>query len=142
MSQAIQRNSRYLSICLTVFGQARILKCMLNNPVSLDRIFYALSDQSRRLIVEELSKKEASVSELARPFKMSMAAVVQHIQVLEQCGLITTHKSGRVRTCKVEPRSLEVIEGWLSQRRRLWERNLDRLGEFLERNQKEGKKKS
>ena len=115
---------------------------MLNNSVSLDRVFYALSDPSRRSIVEALSKKEASVSELARPFKMSMAAVVQHIQVLEECGLIRTHKSGRVRTCKVEPRSLEVIESWLSQRRRFWERNLDRLGEFLERNQREGKQKS
>lgn len=115
---------------------------MLNNQESLDRIFYALSDQSRRSMIEQLSKKEASVSELAQPFNMSMAAVVQHIQILEECGLIRTHKSGRVRTCQIEPRSLETIEGWLSQRRRFWERNLDRLGEFLERTQKEGKKKS
>jgi DNA-binding transcriptional ArsR family regulator len=112
---------------------------MLNHSKSLDRIFYALSDQSRRLIVEQLSKKEASVSELAQPLKMSMPAVVQHIQILEESGLIRTQKSGRVRTCRIEPRSLEVIEGWLTQRRRLWERNLDRLGEFLERSEKEGK---
>lgn len=115
---------------------------MLNNSESLDRIFYALSDHSRRSMIEYLSKKEASVSELAQPFNMSMAAVVQHIQILEECGLIRTHKSGRVRTCRLESRSLEVIEGWLNQRRRLWERNLDRLGEFLERTQKERKKKS
>jgi DNA-binding transcriptional ArsR family regulator len=115
---------------------------MLNYSESLDRIFYALSDHSRRSIVEELSKKEASVSELAKPFNMSMPAVVQHIQVLEECGLISTHKSGRVRMCRIEPRSLEVIEGWLTQRRRFWEKNLDRLGEFLERSQKERKQKS
>lgn len=115
---------------------------MLNHSVSLDRVFYALSDHSRRSIIEELSKKEASVSELAKPFKMSMAAVVQHIQILEESGLIRTQKSGRVRTCRIEPRSLEVIEGWLSQRRRFWERNLDRLGEFLERDQNERKQKS
>jgi DNA-binding transcriptional ArsR family regulator len=113
---------------------------MLNNSVSLDRIFYALSDQSRRSIIEVLSKKEASVSELAQPFNMSMAAVVQHIQILEESGLIRTHKSGRVRTCRIEPRSLEVIEGWLNQRRRFWEKNLDRLGEFLERKEKQRKK--
>jgi len=115
---------------------------MLNNSESLDRIFYALSDQSRRSMIEHLSKKDASVSELAQPFNMSMAAVVQHIQVLEECGLIRTHKSGRVRTCRFEPRTLEVIETWLSHRRRFWERNLDQLGEFLERNQNKGKKKS
>jgi DNA-binding transcriptional ArsR family regulator len=105
-------------------------------------MFYALSDPSRRSMVEVLSRKEASVSELAEPFRMSMPAVVQHIQVLEECGLIRTQKTGRVRICRVEPRSLEAIETWLSQRRRFWEKNLDRLGEFLERTQKEGKQKS
>ncbi len=113
-----------------------MLKYMLKYSESLDRIFYALSDHSRRAIIEELSKKEASVSELGQPLKMSMAAVVQHIQILEESGLIRTQKTGRVRTCRIEPRSLEVIEGWLSQRRRFWEKNLDRLGEFLERTEK------
>lgn len=112
---------------------------MLNNPESLDRIFYALSDHSRRAIVEVLSRKEASVSELAQPFNMSLAAVVQHIQILEESGLIRTHKSGRVRICQIEPRSLKVIEGWLNQRRQFWEKNLDRLGEFLERKERERK---
>jgi DNA-binding transcriptional ArsR family regulator len=113
---------------------------MPNYSVSLDRVFFALSDPSRRLIVEHLTKKEASVSELAKPFKMSMPAVVQHIQVLEESGLIRTHKSGRVRTCRIEPRALEAMEGWLSQRRRFWEKNLDRLGDFLERTSKETKR--
>ena len=112
---------------------------MVNHSVSLDRVFYALSDPSRRSMIEALSGKEASVSELARPFKMSMAAVVQHIQILEESGLIRTHKVGRVRTCRIEPRSLEMIESWLSQRRRFWEKNLDRLDEFLERKQNKRK---
>ncbi|TGL57694.1 ArsR/SmtB family transcription factor [Leptospira sarikeiensis] len=111
---------------------------MLNNS-SLDRIFYALSDPSRRSIVERLSRKEASVSELAEPLEMSMAAVVQHIQILEESGLIKTLKVGRVRTCRVEPNSLELVESWLLQRKRLWERNLDQLGEFLKKS-KERKK--
>jgi DNA-binding transcriptional ArsR family regulator len=123
-------------------GGRSILKHMLNHSASLDQIFYALSDHSRRSILEELSQKEASVSALAQPFKMSMAAVVQHIQILEESGLIRTQKTGRVRTCRIEPRSLEVVEGWLDQRRRFWEKNLDRLGEFLERTQKERKRKS
>lgn len=114
---------------------------MLNNSQSLDRIFYALSDPSRRSMIEHLGKKEASVSELAEPLNMSMAAVVQHIQILEESGLISTRKTGRVRTCRIEPRSLETIEGWLTQRRKFWEKNLDNLGEFLERTQKERKQK-
>ncbi|MGJ4746927.1 ArsR/SmtB family transcription factor [Leptospira sp. SA-E8] len=111
---------------------------MLNNS-SLDRIFYALSDPTRRDIVERLSKKSASVSELASPLDMSMAAVVQHVQILEESGLIKTQKIGRVRSCRVETNSLELIENWLNQRRKFWERNLDRLGEFLEKTEK-GKK--
>ncbi|EQA47111.1 transcriptional regulator, ArsR family [Leptospira broomii serovar Hurstbridge str. 5399] len=83
-----------------------------------------------------MSKREASVSELASPLDMSMAAVVQHIQILEESGLIKTRKVGRVRTCRVEPVALERIETWLLQRRKFWERNLDRLGEFLEKTEK------
>ena len=114
---------------------------MLNYSVPLNRIFYALSDPSRLSMVEELSKKEATVSELAQPFKMSMTAVVQHLQILEQSGLIRTRKLGRVRTCAIEPRSLEMVEGWLFQRRRFWERNLDRLGEVLEQPKEQRKEK-
>ncbi len=109
---------------------------MLNNSPTLDRIFYALSDPSRRSIIEQLSKKEASVSELAGPLDMSMAAVVQHIQILEESGLIKTQKVGRVRSCRVDTSSLERIESWLNQRRKFWAKNLDRLGEFLEKPEK------
>ncbi|TGK05217.1 ArsR family transcriptional regulator [Leptospira langatensis] len=112
---------------------------MLNYSSSLDRIFYALSDPTRRGMIEQLSKKKASVSELASPLNMSMAAVVQHIQILEESGLIKTQKVGRVRSCQVEPRSFKAMESWLSQRRKFWERNLDRLDEYLDRLEKERK---
>ncbi len=123
---------------LDYFSTGAILKQMLNNS-SLDRIFYALSDPTRRDIVERLSKRPASVSELASPLAMSMAAVVQHVQILEESGLIKTQKIGRVRSCMVEMNSLDLIENWLNQRRKFWERNFDRLGEFLEKTEK-GKK--
>ncbi|WP_367897697.1 ArsR/SmtB family transcription factor [Leptospira sp. WS58.C1] len=98
-----------------------------------------MSDPTRRDIVERLTKKPASVSELASPLSMSLAAVVQHIQILEESGLIKTQKIGRVRSCKVETNSLELIENWVYQRRKFWGRNLDRLGEFLEKKEKEKK---
>ncbi|EPG68146.1 transcriptional regulator, ArsR family [Leptospira wolffii serovar Khorat str. Khorat-H2] len=87
--------------------------------------------------METLSQKEASVSELAHPLKMSMAAVVQHIQILEESGLIQTSKVGRVRSCKMRPDSLKLVENWLNDRRKFWENNLDRLGEFLESEDRE-----
>jgi len=71
------------------------------------------------------------VSELARPLKISLAAVVQHIQILEESGVILTRKAGRVRTCRISPDALNVAENWIKQRRSLWERRLDRLGELL-----------
>ncbi len=114
---------------------------MLNQLISLDRVFYALSDPSRRAIVEHLSKKAASVTELAEPFSMSMAAVVQHVQILEECGLIRTQKVGRVRTCRLETMPFEKMENWLVERKKFWNRNLDRLGEFLaSQDLKKGKK--
>ncbi len=98
---------------------------------SLDRVFHALSDPSRRAIVDRLTRGDASVSELAQPLAMSLAAVVQHVQALEASGLIRTHKAGRVRSCQLDRAVLAQAEGWLTQRRTLWERNLDRLGEIL-----------
>lgn len=100
---------------------------------ALDRVFQALSDPSRRAIVDRLSRGDASVSELAQPLAMSLAAVVQHIQLLEASGLIQTHKTGRVRHCHLDRDVLSQAETWLSQRRTMWEDNLDRLGEVLAR---------
>ena len=96
-----------------------------------DRVFQALADPSRRIIVERLSRGEASVSELARPLPMSLPAVVQHLHVLEASGLVRSDKIGRVRTCRIEPAALRPVEQWISARRTSWERRLDRLGEYL-----------
>jgi DNA-binding transcriptional ArsR family regulator len=104
---------------------------MLNQPVDLDRVFQALTDPSRRLMVERLSRGPASVSELGKPLAISLAAVVQHVQVLEASGLVHTRKVGRTRTCTLDTGVLRSAEDWISERRALWERRLDRLGEYL-----------
>ena len=104
---------------------------MLQYSETLDLAFHALSDPSRRGMVERLSRGPASVSELAEPFAMSLSAVVQHLRILEASGLVRTEKLGRVRTCQLEPKALRSTESWINDRRMLWERRLDRLGEFL-----------
>jgi DNA-binding transcriptional ArsR family regulator len=104
---------------------------MVNQGVTLDRVFHALADPSRRTMVDRLTRGPASVSELARPLAMSLPAVVQHVQVLEACGLVRSEKVGRVRTCRIEAGALRTAEQWIAQRRTSWERRLDRLGEHL-----------
>lgn len=98
----------------------------------LDLAFQALSDPTRRAMVERLARGPASVSELAEPLPMSMSAVMQHLKVLEGAGLVVSEKVGRVRTCRVEPQALSAAERWLNDRRRSVERSLDRLGFFLD----------
>jgi DNA-binding transcriptional ArsR family regulator len=110
---------------------------MLQYSSALDSMFQALADPGRRLMVERLCSGPASVSQLAEPLKMSLSAVVQHLQVLEASGLVKSEKLGRVRTCKLEPKALRSAENWISERRTLWERRLDRLGEFLASQPKE-----
>jgi len=106
---------------------------MLNQTAdpSLDLMFQALADPTRRMMVDRLSRGPASVSELAKPFDMSLPAVVQHLQVLEQSGLVRTEKVGRVRTCTIDPGAMSLAEKWINDRRLQWEKRLDRLGEFL-----------
>ena len=104
---------------------------MVNQAAQLDRVFQALADPTRRLMVERLSRGPASVSELARPFPISLPAVVQHLQVLEASGLVRSEKIGRVRTCRVEPAALSRAEQWIAARRTAWEQRLDRLGDYL-----------
>lgn len=104
---------------------------MLNQSATLNLVFQALADPTRRLIVERLTRGPASVSELAGPHDMSLPAVVQHLQMLEASGLVRSEKIGRVRTCRIEPKVLSVAEQWLTHRRTNWERRLDRLGEYL-----------
>jgi DNA-binding transcriptional ArsR family regulator len=104
---------------------------MLKEGGSLDRVFQALADPSRRVMVERLSRGPASVSELAQPLPMSLPAVVQHLQVLETSGLVRSEKVGRVRTCHIEPAALQPAERWIADRRTGWERRLERLGDYL-----------
>lgn len=99
---------------------------------AVDRVFHALGDRTRRAMVERLSRGPATVSDMARPLGISLAAVVQHLQVLERSGVVRTEKVGRVRTCRIEPAGLKPAEQWIAERRSLWERRLDRLGQILD----------
>ena len=105
---------------------------MLNQDQQLDAMFQALADPTRRRIVERLSRGPASVSEVAKPFDMSLPAVVQHLQVLEHSGLITTKKEGRVRTCTLDTGAMSRAEQWINERRLGWEKPLDKLGQMLD----------
>ena len=98
---------------------------------TLDRTFHALSDPTRRAMVQRLARGPASVSELARPLTISLPAVLQHLQMLEASGLIRSEKKGRVRTCRIEPGALKSAEGWIAEQRALWEGRLDRLEDYL-----------
>jgi len=120
---------------LTIACRDTILKHVLNNMVDpdldLDRVFRALADPGRRRMLERLSQGSASVSELGKPLSMSLAAVLQHVQILETSGLVQSRKLGRTRTCSLNAESLRSAERWISERRAFVERRLDRLGEYL-----------
>lgn len=115
---------------------------MLNNNPSLDLVFQALADPSRRSMVARLTRGPASVSELAKPLAISLPAVVQHLKVLEESGLVRSHKAGRVRTCRLESKALHAAERWLNERRATWERHLDLLGAYLAGNPIEPQRRS
>jgi len=115
---------------------------MLNQSPQLDRIFHALSDPTRRAVLDRLTQGPASVSELAAPFGTTLAAIVQHIQVLEASGLIFTEKIGRTRTCCVSPDAIASAERWLSERRKLWEARLDRMEAYVLKLQATEKKRA
>jgi DNA-binding transcriptional ArsR family regulator len=104
---------------------------------SVDLLFHALADPSRRAMVDRLTHGPASVSELAHPLAMSLPAVVQHLHVLEGSGLVRSQKLGRVRTCTIEPAALRRAERWLAERRTFWEQSLDRLGKYLAEQQEQ-----
>jgi DNA-binding transcriptional ArsR family regulator len=109
---------------------------MDTKQLDINRVFNDLGDPTRRAMLERLSSVPVStamsVSRLAEPFKMSLAAVVQHLQILEDAGLVKTEKTGRVRSCRVESAGLDLAVQWLKARRPEWERKLDRLSELLE----------
>src|SRR5690349_1986922 len=109
---------------------------MPGSKAKIDRVFHALGDPTRRAILERLSQGPVSVSHLAEPLKLTLAAVVQHLQVLEESELVYTEKVGRIRTCRIEPKGLEVAAQWLRERRTVWEKRLDRLGDLLAEDEK------
>jgi DNA-binding transcriptional ArsR family regulator len=105
---------------------------MLNQQPDLDRLFHALADPARRAMVERLARGPAQVSELAQPLPMSLPSVMQHLSVLEEAGLVRSQKTGRVRTCAIEPEALSLAAQWINARRIEWSHRLDRLGAYLE----------
>lgn len=108
------------------------LSFMFRQDAILDLAFQALADPSRRAMVDRLVQGPATVSELAKPLAMSLPGVMQHLAVLEASGLVISEKVGRTRTCKIDPKVLSQAEHWIAERRALWERRLDRLGQFLD----------
>ena len=108
-----------------------IVRQMLNQTEAMDRVFNALSDASRRSVVQQLSRAPATVSELAKPLNMSLPAVLQHLEVLENSGLIRSEKTGRVRTCHIEKEALAAPKSGSLHKESMWDRRLDRLGDFL-----------
>lgn len=97
----------------------------------IDGIFRALSDPTRRHVLERLSSSPASVSELAAPFDMALPSFVEHLKVLEGTGLVRSRKTGRIRTYQLVPERLRLAEDWLTKQRRIWERRLDQLDDYL-----------
>jgi DNA-binding transcriptional ArsR family regulator len=104
---------------------------MPQRGATLDRVFQALADPTRRTVVERLASGHASTSELARPFAMALPSFVQHLGVLERAGLVTSTKEGRVRTYRLVRGALDDADGWLAGQRRRWETRLDQLDELL-----------
>ena len=110
----------------------RILNYMVQYRPRLDSTFAALSDPTRRGILERLGQSNASISELAATFAMTLTGITKHVRILEQAGLVTTEKVGRVRSCRLGPRRLDDETTWIAAYREMLEARLDRLGDFLE----------
>ncbi len=102
------------------------------NQVDIDRVFRALGDRTRRAMLDRLVRGPVSVSQLAGPLGITLTAVGQHLEILEECGLAVTEKVGRVRTCRIASAGLDALEKWVQEHRTEWERRMDRLGELLE----------
>lgn len=100
-------------------------------PKQLDRIFHALSDPTRRAVLERLGAGPAAVSDLAKRFAMALPSFTQHLDVLERSGLLRSRKTGRVRTCRLAPAPLKAAEHWMSRQRALWNRRLNQLDAYL-----------
>ncbi len=105
--------------------------------INIDGLFHALGDPTRRAILDKLCEGPLSVTRLAAPLGVTVTAVMQHLQILEESGLVHTEKVGRIRTCRVDTAGFTALQQWIKDHRTLWERRLDRLGEFLELDEEE-----
>ena len=109
-----------------------IVRHMPNQQATqLDRVFHSLADPTRRAVLKQLGRGPAAAGELAKPFDMSLPSFLQHLDVLEDCGLVKSRKAGRVRTYQLTPQPLRAAEGWLEKQRAVWERRLDQLDSYL-----------
>jgi len=104
---------------------------MANKQSNLNHVFHALSDPTRRAVLERLSRGSASVTELAEPFEMALPSFVQHLKVLEQSGLVRSKKTGRVRICQLVPHTMSSAERWIAEQREFWERRLDQMEDYV-----------
>lgn len=105
---------------------------MDNHHETLNTVFHALADPTRRAVIQQLTGGPASVTELAEPFDMALPSFMKHIGVLENAGLIHSTKVGRVRTCEIKPQQLNAAEGWISEQTALWEGRIDRMASYVE----------
>ncbi len=110
---------------------------MKRPKIDIDGLFHALGDPTRRAILDKLCGGPSSVSRLAAPLGVTVTAVMQHLQILEGCGLVHTEKIGRTRTCRIDTAGFTALQQWINDHRTLWERRLDRLGDFLELDEEE-----
>ena len=108
-----------------------MVRYMPQQVVELDRLFQALADPTRRAVIERLGHGPAATTELARPFAMALPSFLQHLDVLEKAGLVTSTKVGRVRTFRLTPGPLQAAEAWMSNQRELWQRRLDQFDEYV-----------
>lgn len=109
---------------------------VVDDDPSLNRLFSALADPTRRSILTRLTTGEATMSELAEPFEMSLPGVSKHVSVLEDAGLVRRWRTGRVRRCRLEPEALEVGTAWIAERTRFWNETLDRFAAFVENDER------
>ncbi|MFL6600453.1 MAG: ArsR/SmtB family transcription factor [Steroidobacteraceae bacterium] len=105
----------------------------------LSRVFHALADPTRRAVIAKLSHSPASMTELARPFRMALPSFAQHLSVLEKCGVVQSRKDGRVRRYRLVPQPLSFVEDWMVAQRAIWEQRLDQLEEYIETMKREAR---
>jgi DNA-binding transcriptional ArsR family regulator len=105
---------------------------MKAHRIDIDRLFHALGDPTRRAMLDRLTRGPLSVSALTEPLGITLTAVAQHLQVLEEVRLVHSEKLGRVRTCRIEPAGFDALQRWIAEHRTIWERRFDRLGALLD----------